>query len=151
MKGQIFSLIRTKYNTLSSSQKDVADYILTNPDKVMMNTLNEIAAACRVSETTVLRFLHKLNYNSYQLFRINLTQELSKDNQETVYDDVGFQDTEDEIIEKIIHSTVASIADSRQIIDPDSVKDVVGKIAGARRIVVAWGPPVLSPRISTTS
>ena len=137
MKGQIFSLIRTKYNTLSSSQKDVADYILTNPDKVMMNTLNEIAAACRVSETTVLRFLHKLNYNSYQLFRINLTQELSKDNQETVYDDVGFQDTEDEIIEKIIHSTVASIADSRQIIDPDSVKDVVGKIAGARRIVVA--------------
>ena len=42
MKGQIFSLIRTKYNTLSSSQKDVADYILTNPDKVMMNTLNEI-------------------------------------------------------------------------------------------------------------
>lgn len=137
MKGQIFSLIRTKYNTLSSSQKDVADYILTNPDKVMMNTLNEIAAACRVSETTVLRFLHKLNYNSYQLFRINLTQELSKDNQETVYDDVGFQDTEDEIIEKIIHSTVASIADSRQIIDSDSVKDVVGKIAGARRIVVA--------------
>ena len=58
-----------------------------------------------------------------------MTQELSKDNQETVYDDVGFQDTEDEIIEKIIHSTVASIADSRQIIDPDSVKDVVGKIA----------------------
>ena len=137
MKGQIFSLIRTKYNTLSSSQKDVADYILTNPDKVMMNTLNEIAAACRVSETTVLRFLHKLNYNSYQLFRINLTQELSKDNQETVYDDVGFQDTEDEIIDKIIHSTVSSITDSRQIIDPASVKAVVEKIAGARRIVVA--------------
>ena len=68
MKGQIFSLIRTKYNTLSSSQKDVADYILTNPDKVMMNTLNEIAAACRVSETTVLRFLHKLNYNSCLLY-----------------------------------------------------------------------------------
>ena len=137
MKGQIFSLIRTKYNALSSSQKDVADYILTNPDKVMMNTLNEIAAACRVSETTVLRFLHKLNYNSYQLFRINLTQELSKDNQETVYDDVGFQDTEDEIIDKIIHSTVSSITDSRQIIDPASVKAVVEKIAGARRIVVA--------------
>ena len=53
------------------------------------------------------------------------------------YDDVGFQDTEDEIIDKIIHSTVSSITDSRQIIDPASVKAVVEKIAGARRIVVA--------------
>lgn len=134
---QIFSLIRTKYNTLSSSQKDVADYILKNPDKVMMNTLNEIAAACNVSETTVLRFLRKLNYNSYQLFRINLTQELSKNRQETVYNDVGFHDSEREIIDKIIHSTVASIADSRQIIDPESVEKVVKKIRTANRIVVA--------------
>lgn len=137
MKGQIFALIRTKYNTLSSSQKDVADYILKNPDKVMMNTLNEIAGACQVSETTVLRFLHKLNYSSYQLFRINLTQELSKNDQETVYNDVSFHDSADEIIEKIIHSTISSIADSRQIIDSACVEQVVRQILSAGRIVVA--------------
>lgn len=137
MKVQIFPLIRTKYNTLSDSQKEVAKYILENPDKVMMHTLNEVAAACNVSETTVLRFLHKLNYNSYQLFRINLTQEISVNKPEAVYEDVSFQDSTNDVIEKIIHSTVSSVADSRQIIDTDSVEQVVKKILDAKRIIVA--------------
>ena len=117
MAGQLFSLIRTKYNTLSTSQKVVADYVLTNPEKVMLNTLSEIADICGVSETTVLRFLHKIDFKSYQLFRINLTQELSSnDSVSTTYEDVKFGDSIQTIIEKVVLSTSSAIQDAKELV-----------------------------------
>ena len=65
MNGQVFALIRTKYNTLSESQKVVADYIMENPEQVIANTLSDTAYACSVSEPTVLRFLRKIDFTSY--------------------------------------------------------------------------------------
>ncbi len=137
MAGQLFSLIRTKYNTLSTSQKVVADYVLTNPEKVMLNTLSEIADICGVSETTVLRFLHKIDFKSYQLFRINLTQELSSnDSVSTTYEDVKFGDSIQTIIEKVVLSTSSAIQDAKELVDYPVVEEIVKHIMEARKVVV---------------
>jgi len=137
MAGQLFSTIRTKYNTLSTSQKVVADYVLANPEKVMLNTLSEIADICGVSETTVLRFLHKIDFKSYQLFRINLTQELSSsDSVSTTYEDVKFGDSIETIIEKVVLSTSSAIQDTRELVDYKVVEEVIQRIISANKIVV---------------
>lgn len=137
MAGQLFSLIRTKYNTLSTSQKVVADYVLVNPEKVMMNTLSEIADVCGVSETTVLRFLHKIDFKSYQLFRINLTQELSSnDTVSTTYEDVKFGDTTADVIEKVVLSTSSAIQDTKELIDHRVVEELIHKIMAAKKVVI---------------
>ena len=130
------ALIRVKYNTFSDSQKVVADYVLGHPNEVMLNTLNELATACSVSETTVLRFLHKIRFNSYQLFRINLTQELSKGTTHAVYEDVAAEDSAEQIMKKIISATVSSLKDSLQVIDPGDLECFVQHILSARRILV---------------
>lgn len=137
MAGQLFSLIRTKYNTLSTSQKVVADYVLANPEKVMLNTLSEIAEICGVSETTVLRFLHKIDFKSYQLFRINLTQELSSnDSVSTTYEDVKFSDSIETIIEKVVLSTSSAVQDTKELVDYRVIEEVIRKITSARKVVI---------------
>ncbi len=137
MAGQLFSLIRTKYNTLSTSQKIVADYVLANPEKVMLNTLSEIAEICGVSETTVLRFLHKIDFKSYQLFRINLTQELSSnDSTSTTYEDVQFSDSIETIIEKVVLSTSSAVQDTKELVDYKVIEDVIQHIMSARKVVI---------------
>lgn len=137
MAGQLFSLIRTKYNTLSTSQKVVADYVLANPEKVMLNTLSEIAEICGVSETTVLRFLHKIDFKSYQLFRINLTQELSSnDSASTTYEDVKFSDSIDTIIEKVVLSTSSAVQDIKELVDYRVIEEVIQNILAARKVVI---------------
>lgn len=136
MEGNVLSRIRTKYHTFSSSQKNVADYVLNNPDEVILKTLNEISHACGVSETTVLRFLHKIEFNSYQLFKINITQELSKNAPNIVYDDVNLDDTVEQIMVKLVTSTISSLKDSLEIIDPDQVKQLVDRIIEAKKILV---------------
>lgn len=136
MRNNIFSLIRTKYNTLSESQKIVANYVLNNPSLVMHNTLNELATACGVSETTVLRFLHKIDYQSYQIFKISLTQGISQGKEEIPYEDIRFGDSVDQIINKVTSSIINSIRDSREIINPKEIESVAERIINANEILV---------------
>ncbi len=121
---------------LSESQKIVADYVLNNPNLVMHNTLNELATACGVSETTVLRFLHKIDYQSYQIFKINLTQGISQNKKEFLYEDIHFGDSVNEIVNKVISSIISSIKDSREIIDPKEIENTVERIINANEILV---------------
>lgn len=136
MSDNVLPLIRAKYSTLSASQKVVADYVMYHAQEVMLHTLNELATACQVSEPTVLRFLHKIDFSSYQLFRIKLTQEISKGTPHAVYEDISFQDNPRQIKNKIIESTINSLQDSREIVDENSVSHFVDMILGAKRILV---------------
>ena len=136
MNSNVFALIRTKYNTLSVSQRGVADYVLENAETVMTSSLGDLAAACNVSETTIIRFLRKLDCESYQVFRVNIAQELSREKSDPIYEEVHSTDSVGEIITKVIHSTACSIEDSAQLIDPDSMEKLVGLIKAARHIFV---------------
>lgn len=136
-----FALIRSRYNTLSASQRAVADYVLNNAESVMTKSLSDLAAACSVSEPTVMRFLHKLDYESYQVFRVNIAQELTRADVASggslpIYDEVQTSDGIPEIIEKVVLSTAQSITDSREIIVPAALEGIRDAILCAKHIVV---------------
>lgn len=136
MVGSVFSLIRTKYNTLSASQKDVADYVLSHADSVMMSSLSELASAIHVSETTVIRFLRKLGYDSYQVFRVNIAQELSSGKAQNIYGEIRQDDGPDEVIRKVVESTARSITDSAEVISADMLDRAVKSILDARMVFI---------------
>lgn len=132
----IFSEIRAKYNTLSSSQKGIADYVLKNPSKVMISSLNDLADACGVSEATVVRFLNKVGYKSYQVFRVSIAQSTGDSKETAVYEDVKRGDSTEEIIHKIVHITSQAVVDSEQIIAPSQVDYFAQRIKAANRILI---------------
>ena len=134
MSNSVFSIIRTKYNTLSDSQKRVADYVLANADKVMLSSLSELASAILVSETTVIRFLRKLGYDSYQVFRVNIAQELSSGKAQNIYGEILQDDCAGVIIQKVVESTARSIRDSAEVISPEMLDHTVDLILGAQSI-----------------
>ena len=78
MGKDLFTEIRVKYNTLSKNQKQVANYILEHRSKCVRMTLSELGKACGLSETTIIRFINKLEYTSYQDFRLDMAQDLSR-------------------------------------------------------------------------
>ena len=111
----LFTEIRTKYNTFSAAQKIIANYVLENSEKVILLTISDLAAACNTSETTILRFLHKLGYNSYQVFRVKMAQDVGMSSNDqlshTVYEEIITGDDIASIKRKVILSTIASIQD----------------------------------------
>lgn len=134
--NSIFSMIRTNYNQLSSSQKGVADYVLSHSDKIILNTLSETAKACGVSEPTVLRFLQKIKYSSYQIFRIELAQEIAGEDTALNYDDIELDDSVETIKQKIIQATSGSILDASAVIEADMVERMARRILSAKRILI---------------
>lgn len=133
--SSIFTEIRTSYNLLSSTQKTIADYILSHTDKVILLTISELADQCNTSETTVIRFLKKLGYSSYQVFRVKVAQEIAGDSTETIYEEIKEDDTNDQIKRKVIFSTVNSIKDLNNILDDDSIEKTVDILLHSNRII----------------
>ena len=57
--------IRGKYDTLSTVQKRIADYLFTYPEEVCFQSLKEVSESLGVTEVTVLRFAKKIGVGSF--------------------------------------------------------------------------------------
>ena len=136
MDADVMGHIRTKYKTLSDSQKQVADYVVRHPDKVMLLSLADLAGQCGVSEPTVMRFLHKLGYQSYQVFRVNVAQKTARDTGESLYSDVEPGDTSRAIMNKVISSTKCSLDDMPHVLDPEAIEFACKTLHTAEKAVV---------------
>ncbi|MGM0438162.1 MAG: MurR/RpiR family transcriptional regulator [Bacillota bacterium] len=131
----VFSKIRTKYNTLSPAQKRVADYVLQNQDKIAMLTISSLAKKCDTSETTIFRFLKKLDYESYQVFRVKAAQEISEEKPEAIYEEINKDDSISAIKQKVIMSTSSAIKDLYNLVDDDSLAETINLIKKADRVL----------------
>ena len=66
--------IKKNYNLLSEHQKTIANFIISNIDHIANYSIGMLAQRCQVSNTTVIRFLNKLGYQSYPDFEIDLVR-----------------------------------------------------------------------------
>lgn len=57
--------ISQKFDTLTQSQKTVANYVMENINNIAFNTLDDLAMKIGVSTTTIIRFARMLGYNGY--------------------------------------------------------------------------------------
>lgn len=137
MQENLFATIRSKYNTLSKVQKNIADYILNNKMEAVHITISDLAQKCNVSEPTVIRFINKLDYSSYQTFRIDMAGELSKETNKLSSKDIkiddGYQNIEstdniDLVKQKVIASATCAITDLKNIINTDDLQRAVNLI-----------------------
>ncbi|WP_039657630.1 MurR/RpiR family transcriptional regulator [Clostridium tyrobutyricum] len=136
MLDNVFSLMRTKYNSLSPTQKNIADYILSSPEKVILYSISDLASQCNTSETTIFRFLKKIGYESYQVFRIKIAQEISQNTTKSIYGEIQQGDNINTLKKKVIKLTTDSITDLNNIIDEKQVSLFVNKIIQAREIIL---------------
>lgn len=62
--------IRDKLNDFTPRQRAFAEFVLQNPESLAFFSIQEIAREAKVSEATIVRFCHSLDYNGYaQLVR----------------------------------------------------------------------------------
>lgn len=126
--------LRTKYNTFSKIQKSIADFILLDPERATFLSITDLARNCNTSETTVMRLLKKLDYDSYQIFRINLAKELSERPSETINDELSSSDDINAIKKKVIGHTITAIKDIEELLREDILNKAVDMMIQAKRI-----------------
>lgn len=110
--------IKQSYGSLSEHQRAIADFILANVDDIASYSISALAENCGVSNTTVIRFLNKLGYQSYPDFKMDMVRELgahvaenaAAGNQKHPFDD-GYQSIRsDSSTEDVIHAVTLSVS-----------------------------------------
>src|SRR5205809_1143891 len=97
-KVDIFSLIRSRYNAFTNTEKKVADYILDHMKDVIYMSITDLADACDVGESSVFRFCKTMKLKGYQEFKIALAHSISQGEESPqISGHITLQDTIEEI------------------------------------------------------
>lgn len=133
-KPRQLPIFRSAYNGLTKSERRIADYIMDNADKIMAETISELAAHTESSEITVSRFCKKLGFTGLQSLKIALAAELSAE--ETGGEDISPCDSYESIAGKIFQNITDGLQDTLKLLDFQAVDEAVSLLLGARRIAV---------------
>ena len=132
----LLSRIRQQYLSLSKSHKRIADYILSNYDKVAFMTASTLGKNVDISESTVVRFAGSIGYAGYP--------ELQKELQETIKTklttvqrfEMSKDQTETEHLTKIMLNDIESIRQSVDQMDMAILDSFINEIIQAKKVYI---------------
>ncbi len=117
-------MIESYLPNLTKAEKEVAKYILHNKEKVLYQTLKELATSTGVGEATVLRFCNKIGCNKFAELKLMLAKD-GKDEK---------SNKSDNLFEQISNNLSSTIKNSRLILSEKNVNKSVDLIKKAKRL-----------------
>ncbi|MEG2789552.1 MAG: MurR/RpiR family transcriptional regulator [Romboutsia sp.] len=134
---QLIDDIQRQYPRLSKGQKLIAQYLISNYDKVAFMTASKLGEEVGVSESTVVRFANALGFSGYPKLQDAL-QELIKNKLTTVQRVEMNQEYSDDckILNKVLKSDIDNIKHTLEDLDEDVFQQASDKLLNARKIYI---------------
>lgn len=131
----VFSLIHSRYNSLTKSEKKVADYVLENMKDVVFMSITDLADACDVGEASVFRFCKSMDLKGYQEFKIALAHSSSiGDETPQLSSQITMQDTIQELSSKILSTNVSALTETFNLIKDQDISHAIDFMINADKI-----------------
>lgn len=133
----VFEQISSNYYALTSSEKKVADFTLSNQSGTQFMSISELADACGVAEATISRFCRRLGYKGYNAFKLALA---NSSPQHKLWDnplsgEVTAEDSLEDICKKLYTAEVEAMAQTMEFLDLESVSRAARMLHDARRVM----------------
>lgn len=129
----ILEKISNELDTLSKSERKVAEVILSSPNTVIHSSIAALAKQANISEPTVNRFCRRLDTKGYPDFKLHLAQSLANGTP-YVNRHVDENDTAEEYTDKIFESTMAGLELARKSLDSSLINRSVDLLTQANKI-----------------
>ena len=133
----VFELISSHYYDLTSSEKKIADYIITNPEQVQQTGISDLADACGTAMATISRFSRKIGYDNFNAMRIAIAHAVSSKSgpSELLTGKVTMDDSFNEECQKIQTADIAVITQTYDLINPEFYQEAVELLLNANKVV----------------
>lgn len=127
--------IREKAGKMSQSENALAQYILQNPLAVVSMMIDDLAARCGTSKSTVVRFCKDLGYKGYKELCMQLNADLMSGTQENLsYAFLRPDDSVQTVLQNISENNIKTIRNTIGVLEPSQLDRVVEKLAAAPRV-----------------
>ncbi|KLN96398.1 MurR/RpiR family transcriptional regulator [Moellerella wisconsensis] len=129
----ILEQMQQNMETLSKSEKKVAQVILHAPQQVIHLSIATLARMAAVSEPTVNRFCRKMDTKGFPDFKVRLAQNIANGTP-YVNRHVEQNDSTRAYTHKIFESAMAGLDNVRQSIDSEAINRAVDLLTQARKV-----------------
>lgn len=137
MKSALLHL-REARDSLSPAERTVADFLLENPDRAMELGIHELAEKTFASPSSIIRMCHRIGFQGYKEFRRAVTYELAvrKKSEEEQHKEITRSDSMEDIIEKITYKNIISLEDTKNLLEPETLKKSVELVRNCRTVLL---------------
>jgi DNA-binding MurR/RpiR family transcriptional regulator len=129
------SNLRGKYDSLSNSEKKVADYIINHNGIIHSLTLADIANHSKVSEATVVRFFRSLGYERLFDLKVDLLQSLESSTK-YIHSEIKPEDSQEAIVTKLFLGSMQALGDTLAIMDFQKFEKIILLLQKAHNILI---------------
>ncbi|ADV66203.1 MurR/RpiR family transcriptional regulator [Deinococcus maricopensis] len=137
--------IRAQQDFLPATLQRVAAHILEKPERVIYQTITELAQDAGVGESTITRLCRRLGYPGFHAFKIALTTDLAQIDTPTP------PSADADVVTRAAHQAVSALEETRRVIDLSTLERVARAIVNAPRIdVVGQGNSGLAAQFFAT-
>ena len=127
--------IRTQLDSLSKSERQVAQAVLRNPQLAIAENITALARHAKVSEPTVVRFCRAVGYHGWREFKLKLAQGLALATDDAAATATPAQDDlAVDLIGKICGRSINTLLDLRNNLQPAAIQQALVLLAAARKI-----------------
>lgn len=127
--------IRAIQDSLSKSEKKVAETLLAQPQHYINATMNQLANAAGVSEPTIMRFCKTLKLGGYREFRLRLAQDLASQ-VHYQHSKIDANDSAALLIDKVISGAIASLSSIRNQLVENVIDEAITRLSSCQRIEI---------------
>jgi RpiR family transcriptional regulator, carbohydrate utilization regulator len=126
--------IRSLYESLSQTQRQLADYILDHGDDIPFLSVHGLARAAGVSVATISRFAREVGHNDFKEFKTQLGKD-SLASVAGIYRAITRGDSDEDVIEKVFLGNIKSLEETLKIVNRDDLIRAARTIAISERTV----------------
>lgn len=127
--------IHNRYESLTETEKRIADAVLEAPEEAVKLTAKELAARCGTVPSAVIRFCKSVGAQGFSEFKLRLSAELGSKTGSANLLPIGENDSPREVFGKVFASGVRTLEDTLAMIDYSQAEQIVGLLRQAKRIV----------------
>ncbi|WP_035059241.1 transcriptional regulator HexR [Andreprevotia chitinilytica] len=129
--------IKTMIDSLSRSERKVAELVLAQPNLVANAPIAQIADLAEVSQPTVIRFCRSLNCSGLQDFKLRLTRSLVS-GVPYVHSMVSADDSAHDLAKKLFDNNISHLLRCRNELDTEALEKAIKVLTNTHKIEV-WG------------
>jgi DNA-binding MurR/RpiR family transcriptional regulator len=127
--------IQEMMNTLTAKEQQIAAYVLDYPSEVVEMSIDELASACGVSVSSVVRLCKTLGYSGYKELCRVLSMDLALNQQDSItYTDVRPGDSVANIVRSVSMNGIKAIENTMAVLDEAELEKAIAAICRARRV-----------------
>lgn len=127
--------IRSRLSNLAVAERQVADWVLQNPDQVIHASMAQVARKIGVSDTTVLRFCRAAGFRGYTDLKLSIARDQASPTQ-IIHDDIAEGDDPATIARKVFLTQIQTLYDTLEVLDKDALSQAADLIVAAERISI---------------